>query len=375
MVIDLVKSYSRQFLFGASRYATTHGDVAIRTLPLWSFVDTTEWQHWNVSGMIMQIFDQEMLECARKLQVPVVNVTGTMQDTGFPTVRIDYAKCARMAVEYFIDHGFHHMAYFGSDSYNSVETEAAFLSLTREAGVTGHAFDCALRDIWKDSGRAAIGEWLCQLPKPVAVLAVNDEIAAILLDICSAFGVSVPEQAAILGCWDDELYYRRTWPPLSSIVIDGERIGFEAVKTIVQILDGEAVPPVQLIPPVSIVTRMSTDIMAINDKEIAEAVRFIRQNARRGVTVDDVASQFPFSRRVFERRFRAAMGRSPMEEIVRAKLDLAKQLLVETDLQMPAIAERCGFSSATHFGVVFHRNLDITPTEYRREHSGRLTQN
>jgi len=210
-------------------------------------------------------------------------------------------------------------------------------------------------------------EWLKKLPRPVGIFALYDGYAAALLECCIEAGVSVPEHAAVLGRGNEELIYRRTRPPLSSIAVDGEAIGYKAAENLIRILKGESVPALVKVPPLSVMTRKSTDILAITDAEIADALRFIRLNAHTNIDVSAVVARFPFSRRVFERRFSAAVGRTPMAEILRVQLALVQRLLIETNLSMPEIAERSGFNDASYMGVVFRKNFGMTPSRYRRQ--------
>lgn len=124
----------------------------------------------------------------------------------------------------------------------------------------------------------------------------------------------------------------------------------------------------KLIPPRSVVTRQSTDLLAIDDPEIAAAIRFIRGKACTGITVDDVLQAIAVSRSTLNRHFKELLGRSPKVEIVRTQLEHARKLLIETDLTVAAVAARCGFSEAKYFHDVFHRHVGTTPREFRVTH-------
>jgi len=122
-----------------------------------------------------------------------------------------------------------------------------------------------------------------------------------------------------------------------------------------------------LVPPLRVVTRQSTDTLAIQDSDVAAALAFIRNFAHEEINVDSILREVPLSRRALERKFRDQLGRTVLEEIRRARLDLAKSLLSETNLPMPSIAARCGFSGARRLAVVFRQIVGATPTEYRAQ--------
>ena len=123
-----------------------------------------------------------------------------------------------------------------------------------------------------------------------------------------------------------------------------------------------------LVEPQGICTRQSTDILAINDPEIAAALRFIREHALSGINVQDVLRAVPVSRRVLESRFRRALGRTPHQEMMRIKLNRIKDLLRDSDLSLSEIAQRAGFEHEEYMSVFFRRETGMPPGKYRRQH-------
>jgi len=107
---------------------------------------------------------------------------------------------------------------------------------------------------------------------------------------------------------------------------------------------------------------------------VAAVVRHVREHAADGLTVRDLLRQFPIVRRSMERRFRQSIGCIPHEQIRRVLVERAKQLLRETDLQMPGVARRSGFPNATRFGETLTRLVGQTPTAYRRHVAGEATE-
>jgi LacI family transcriptional regulator len=190
-----------------------------------------------------------------------------------------------------------------------------------------------------------------------------------ILDACRMSGVAVPDEVAVIGVDNDELLCELSHPPLSSVVPNAHRTGYDAAALLNAMMDGRKVGgETHLIPPVGIATRQSTDVLAINDAVIARTVRYIREHACRGINVQDVLKAVPQSRRRLENRFRRLLGRTPHDEIIRVQLNRVKMLLTETDLSLAQIAEKAGFEHVEYLSVVFKKEIGLPPSQYRAQH-------
>jgi LacI family transcriptional regulator len=217
------------------------------------------------------------------------------------------------------------------------------------------------------STEAEVTRWIEELPKPVGLMACNDIRAQQVLTTCRTIGVAVPDEVAVLGVDNDDVLCDLSDPPLSSVVPDTRKIGYEAASLLERMMGGEPAPePLTTIPPLGVVTRRSTDVLAIDDRAISSAVRFIREHACEGITVEDVLEELPYSRSVFERRFTKIFGRTPKAEILRTQLDRVKRLLAETDLPLKQIASKAGFQHPEYMSVAFKERTGQTPGQYRR---------
>jgi LacI family transcriptional regulator len=187
-----------------------------------------------------------------------------------------------------------------------------------------------------------------------------------VLNACRRLGVAVPDDVAVIGVDNDDLLCDLSDPPLSSVIPNTRRTGYEAAKLLDEMMCGRKVGALtHLIPPLGIMTRQSTDVLAIDDRNVARAVHYIRQHACDGITVDHVLKAVPQSRRMLESRFRKVIGRTPHEEILRVKLNRVKRLLTETDLPLEQIAERSGFTHVEYLTVAFKREVGMPPSKYR----------
>jgi LacI family transcriptional regulator len=181
----------------------------------------------------------------------------------------------------------------------------------------------------------------------------------------------VPEDVAVLSSSDDNLLCRLLDVDISALLVAAETLGLEAARILDRLMCGQESPkkPI-LIPPLGVVTRQSTDTLAINDRAVVKAVSFIRENLSQPLHVAEIARHAGVSRRVLERRFHYHLERSPAEEIRRARLRKAQELLLNTDMLVPELSEAAGFGSPEYMAYVFRKECNMTPVEYRRRVSG-----
>ena len=214
----------------------------------------------------------------------------------------------------------------------------------------------------------AIAQWLQSLPRPVAVFACNDVRGRQIIDACSAIGLSVPEEVAVIGVDDDEVICELSNPPLSSVQPDTLRLGYEGAALLDAMMDGKT-PPAEtiFIPPKGISRRLSSEATAIDDREVAAAMRLIRDHACEGVTVQEIVTRLNVSRSTLERRFHAVFGRSPAMEIERVRMSRAKMLLMGTRYKLSKIAATTGYGTASQFATAFKRHTGFTPGEFRSQ--------
>lgn len=87
------------------------------------------------------------------------------------------------------------------------------------------------------------------------------------------------------------------------------------------------------------------------------------------LTLAELARNANVSERTFSRRFLADTGYTPMQWVLRARIDLARELLERSDLSVEQIAHRAGLSTGSNLRLHFQRILGTSPTEYRRTFS------
>ncbi|HBO46142.1 MAG TPA: XylR family transcriptional regulator [Planctomycetaceae bacterium] len=379
LLVESSRNYGRGLLRGISSYVREHGYWSFFFQPHGLEDGAPVWLgRWEGDGIIARVNDEQMAEVLSAVRVPVVDLRNSVTTAGFPGIGPDNRLVARLAADHFLERGFRQFGFCGMPRgvYRYMDQRRdSFVEILAEAGYVCSAFELSANPRgargW-DNAQDRLARWIARLPKPVAVMACNDDHGIRVLDACQRAEVSVPEEAAVLGVDDDQTLCTLSAPPLSSVNLDVEGIGYAAAELLDRLMGGERPPEKTIeLPPRGVVTRQSTDILATDDNEVAMALRFIRERACDGIRVGDVVRHVLISRSSLERRFKAVLGRTPSLEIQRIQMDRAKQLLSETTLSLETVARRSGFGSRNYFSEVFHKSIGLTPGQYRRKYSER----
>jgi LacI family transcriptional regulator len=371
LLIETSNAYARGLLQGVMAYVRRHEPWSIY-LPELGRGDVPP--RWRGDGIIARIETREIARAVSRTGLPVVDVSAARHVRSVPWLETDDVAIARAAAEHLLERGFRHLAFCGERRFNWSRWRAEeFRKLARERGVTVDVYESSGTDPWaKEHG--ALLAWVKALPRPVGIMACYDIKAQQLLDVCREHGVAVPEEIAVIGVDNDPLLCGLTTPPLSSVIPNTHRTGYEAAALLDRIMSGERVQAEgHFIPPIGVETRQSTDVLALADREIAAAVRFIREHACDGATIGDLLRVVPLSRRVMESRYRKATGRTPHQDLVRFRIDRVKQLLAETDHSLERIATLAGFDHPEYMSVAFKRETGTTPGKFRLQTKPRET--
>lgn len=368
-------SFSRAVIRGIREYALQRPDWIFRNGPT-TLEIVPEVKDWRPHGIIANLFDKEFARRLVRLRKPLVDTACAITGLRVPVVDVDHAAVGRMAADYFLARGFRHFGYFGIRAavYSRTREESFCRRLAEEGHTASICYGDYLHQVptvtsWRILDRQT-RDWLSDLPKPAAVFACNDIPARTLADTCAVLGFHVPGDIALLGVDNDDLECSLTVPPLSSIDIPGERIGYEAARLLDRMIEGEARLPSTFLPPVSVVTRQSTETMAIADPAVSAALSYMREQAMRGINVESVVIHVGITRRELERKFRRLLGSSLLQELRRIRVTHAKRLLAGTSLPMPAVAKQSGFSTPQRLALVFRKFERTSPTAYRRQVRG-----
>ena len=277
-----------------------------------------------------------------------------------------------MGAEHLLDRYFPSFAFYGlKDELWSTRRRDGFLETVSRAGYPVEVFESCSGGHHHRSSQDElnrIGRWLVSLAKPVGVMVCKDLRGPLIMEACQRFGLRIPDEVSVIGADDDALLCELTDPPLSSVIGNPEQIGRESAALLDHLMaGGKADCEEMLVPPIGVATRLSTDVMAIDDDRIIAAVRFIHANACHGITVCDVSSHVLLSRTTLDRQFQKYLQRSPQAEIRAVQFSRAKQLLAETDHSMSRIAGLVGFKHTEYFHFAFKREFGWTPRQFREQ--------
>jgi LacI family transcriptional regulator len=306
--------------------------------------------------------------CGNSLEIPPARV--------FAQVIPDHRLAGQHVARHMVERGFRSFAFCGVSARFSQERAVGFQEVVESVKGSVCSIYVPARQDWgnleNDWEADGIADWIASLPKPVAIMAATDVRARHVLISCKRRGFLMPEDVALASVDNDPVICEMLKPQITSLPLDARKAGFTAAAILDELMGGKPPPayPVK-IAPLAIVSRHSSDILAIEDREVAEAVRFIRDRADKAVSVEEVLKTVAISRRALERRFRAVLGRTPQEEIWLTHIKHAKKLLNETHWPMPRVARASGFPGAVRFSIVFRRLTGQTPSRYRREYHRR----
>lgn len=374
LLVDLDLGHARNVLSGVREYRESHapGWILREAPPARTVLRGL--RAWRPHGIVAHLYDPALATPLRELGVPVVSVTDTLPEAEFPLVDVDHEQVGRLAARYLLDKGFRSFGFLGSASARfSVAREEALRAALRDAGQELSSFHEDYRPKlrgearWTRTGRAA-RRWLERLDKPVAVLCANDVPAFHLAELCREAGLDVPECVAILGVDDDEVLCRLATPPLSSIATPAVQVGREAAARLDRMLRGRSpARRATYLPPSRVVTRGSTETIAVSDPTVRAALEFLASPAGARASVDDVANAARVGRRTLERAFRGSLGRTVLGEVQRLRVERAKSLLLDTDASIEDVARRAGFSGARRMAVVFRRATGVSASAWRAD--------
>lgn len=372
LIVETSLGYGRGVLRGIANYVLAHQPWSIYVDQRGLSDPPPGWlDNWDGHGVIMRANTKRVAQAVASLKVPAVDTQHQIQGLNVPTVIPDHFAVAQAAAEHLLERHFRHFAFVGVErALWSKARRDAFVGVIQRAGYPCYVYSPISRsrvlEGW-EGGQYDLADWLEELPKPVGIMAAHDLRGLCVLDACRRKGLAVPEQVAVIGVDNDETLCNLSDPPLSSVRIDHELIGFTAAELLDQLMRRKKAPkqPVS-VRPLGVVTRRSTDSVAISDPLAAQAVRYIHQHACSGVSVADVARHCGVPRRVIEQSFSKVLGTTPHRQIVRAKLAHVKQLLTGTDYALDVIAAKCGLTHAAYLSVMFKKEMGQTPGAYRR---------
>lgn len=330
----------------------------------------------DIDGILANLNTVADAKALQAYGAPLVNLGDELTDLPLPLVCVDNEAVGRLGAEYLLHKGVRQFACIGVKNrrFACGRWNAFNQTLIKAGHEPARYFDLEYDRLGNvvPEARNFAGEpleiWLKRLPRPCGIFCVSDPLCQMAADACRVNGIHVPEECLLLGVDNIEALCTSTQPPLSSIEQPLEQIAERAVERLEQLIEHPENPqaPIESLKPLQVVERRSSEVLAIDDPLIRRTIAHIREHAHETLTVEDIAKRLHTNRSSLDRRFRARLGTTVKKEIVRARINRAKQLLMKTDAKLEDIAPQCGFSGASRLAIVFAQETGFPPGAYRR---------
>jgi len=361
------------FYHGAARYAAEHDWHVVADM----IYDATIPVGWKGDGILSFVGHwEELAKFVVSAHLPVVEISSVRKDLGIPCVMEDNEAIGRLGAEHLLERNLKTFVWapFWDDTVNE-ERFQGFATAIRSAG-----FDCVRllpvntrrsARLSRHMNRTLRRRWVIHtirsLRYPLGIFCYNDCVAADIVDACIESGIRIPDEVAVLGVDNDPVICDCVQVPLSSVRHDLEGMAYEAAALLDRLMNGGLPPEIpKRIAPKGVLTRKSTEVLAVDNPDVASALAYIQDNFPRGnLSVDDVVAHGRVPRRSLERAFRDELQRTILNEILRVRVNHAQKLLETTPHSVTDIAIRSGFASLNHFYRVFRARTGLTPRAFR----------
>ena len=377
IISDFTESFAHKFLAGIVDYSRRKEQWIIRRMPT-SYKEKIGIpgvlrvaKEWDVDAVIGQFDPTDDIGLFADHGIVAIAQDFKQRFTTIPNVTGDYLGTGKMAARFFIDRGFRNYGFFGfNDVCWSDERCEGFHREIDEAGFGDSFYTYNQQEIdtvWYYE-RNRLREWLKTIPKPIAIMACDDNQGENLIEACHSAGIKIPEEVSVIGVDNDETLCRLGSTTLSSIQVDIEEGGRQTAALIERLVADRSAPVEDIVlKPMKIVGRMSTAAFATDDQQIQKAILFIHRNARQKISVGDVMTETALSRRLLERRFKEVTGKTLYEYITDLKLKHFAEMLQETDEQVINIALSMGENDTKSISRRFKQIYGCTPLEWREK--------
>ena len=379
LLIDFTEDYGKSLLRGITRYSKESGPFLFCRMPL-HFRENLNMdqiinfaKEWKADGIIGQFYNNSDIQKLIDTKISIIAEDFKERFDEFSNISGAYFETGQMGAKYFINKGYSNFAFYGFNNIVwSRERADGFEDSVVKHGKKVHFFNpkkMASRELWHYKP-SALNNWLLSLPKPIAIMACDDERAQNITEACRLSKIKIPEEIAILGVDNDDVTCNLADPPLSSIGLGIEQGGYEAAKLMHLLIENKDQKPYNIIvKATSVFTRQSTDICATTDNQIAKALNFIHQNIENNINVDDVLKKVSISRRALEKRFLEVTGSAIYKYICDLRIQKFSIKLLESDKSIYEIAIELGFSDNKNISRLFKQVKGCTPLQYRKSNA------
>ena len=381
-ITDFTEQFAYRFLRGIFNYSLrTEQWVVCKMPPAYKhelgLEGVVAWaKEWKADVVIAQFEPDDDVTLFRKNGIVALAQDFICKFDQIPNITADYDLTGSMAAEHFLAKGFKHFGFFG---YNGVcwsdERCQGFRRRVEMAGFGDnfHMYDKQhIENMWYYD-HSVLSDWLHSLPKPIAIMACDDNQGNILLQACNSCGLKIPFDVAIIGVDNDEILCNMSDPAMSTIIVDIERGGYDTAAMVEKMVkDPSYLGEDIILKPLNVVERVSSSVFATDDKAIIKALRFIQANVDRRIQVTDVLEHVPLSRRLLEQRFKKMTGCSIYNYISIQRMERFAQLLLSSKDSVTEIAARMDEFDTKSISRRFKAIKGCTPSEFRKNELRKL---
>ncbi|MFA7492009.1 MAG: DNA-binding transcriptional regulator [Proteiniphilum sp.] len=380
VLIDYATEFSRRFLTGLIRYSNEKGPWTFYRLPtyyktLFGEVGILERiKEWEIDAVLTQ-WEYEEVGFLEKLDIPVFLQSYKKEGGSFSKISGGFRETGIMAAQFFAKRRFENFAFYGNkDFFWSKERAEGYRLEVEKLGGNYYYFESeVLHGVQWSRIHVDLDNWLLSLPKPVGLLACDDNFALQVSEMCKINNIDIPNELSLIGVDNDELICSLSHPSISSIITNDEQGGYDTARMLhYQIMNKKNIPFSINIESIRIEHRKSTEKYNISDEYILKTVNYIEQNVTTILTVEKLMEIVPLSRRSLEIKFRDAMEVSLYQFILDRKMDCICDLLLKTDKDLLDIAIESGFSDVRNVYRLFKKNKGYTPIEFRKKFSKQI---
>lgn len=379
ILIETSREYGRGLLRGIAKYSQLYGPWQFHLTPGDFEQIVPKMKEWGGKGIIARVMNDQTAQLVIRTGLPTVFldlpdssvVRKIVQNISYIEMVSDSVGAAELVAEHFLEKQFKQFAYVGYQGQIwSHIREQAFMNYLKNKGFPVEVYRVPLQDgspVRWEKEEIFLAHWLVNLPKPIGLMACNDQRGREVLDACSVAKIVIPEEMAVVGVDNDELLCELSYPPLSSVQLNTEQGGFLAAQALDKMMKNQPQPLDKIIVvPLRVVERRSSNVVAVDDPLIAASLQYIHTQPLNTLTIHQITEHLAISRRGLELKFRRILGVTVLQEIHKVRLDRAKRLLQETEMTIPEIAEDVGFASGSYFIQMFKNELGVTPSKYRQ---------
>lgn len=374
LLIESARTCERNFLRGIAHYGHLHGPWSFSRKPKFylksnlSDISISQIESFSPDGIIVS--DTEKINEIVKLGKPTIIHTIKRDDYDIPAIIGDTKQSGEMAAEHLLGLGFSQFAYCGlGDYYWSRGRYKSFEKSIRKAGYDTEYYELSPGQIKRSLQKEIkkLSQWLASLDKPIGLMTCADDCSQYIVEACKLAEIRIPEQIGLIGVDNDDMVCELSDPPLTSISLDFTKAGYQAAQLLDNLMSGVEVKEKTItVNPLQIQTRASTDILAVDDPDVAAAVQFIRNHSNQLIQIADVMNEVTCCQRILHKKFKENLGRSVHQEIKRVRIERIARMLLETDLTISQIATRLGYFNINHISRYFQQAMGVAPLAYRK---------